>query len=92
MKNVLVKLFWPILRVFESEQKPANYKKSHRVVLLVVGSLFLFLSLASAGAAIHSGNLGALIPVVVFFAVGLVAMVVGGLGTNSAVAKIWGTA
>ena len=91
MKKILTTLFWPILRVFETGKIAANYKKSHRVILIVVGSLFVFLSLASAGAAYVSGGAGALIPVVVFFAVGFVAVIVGTLGSDAAVSKIWGT-
>ena len=90
MKTLLIRLSWPVLRFFESSKEPKNYKKSHRIVLNVVGCLFMFLSAASAGAAFSSGEWGALIPVVVFFAVGLVAVIVGALGSNAAVAKIWG--
>ena len=90
MKEILVKLFWPILRVFESGQEPINYKKSHRIILLVVGSLFLLLSMGSAVSAFHSGGVGAIIPIIIFFAVGLVAVVIGALGSDSAVVKIWG--
>lgn len=64
MSNGLSKVFWPILKHFETDQEPANYKKSHRV---------------------------ALIPVVVFAALGVVAVVIGALGSNGAVSKIWGT-
>lgn len=91
MKDLLTKVFWPILRIFESDRPVVNYKRSHRVVLLVMGSLFLVLSLASASSAYFSGELGGLIPAVVFFGVGLVAIVVGALGSDSAVAKIWGS-
>lgn len=86
-----MRIFWPILKFFETDEEPANYKKSHRVALNIVGTLFIFLSLGSAGAAYFSGELGSLIPVVVFFCVGLVTVVVGSLGSNGAVSKIWGT-
>lgn len=91
MRRLLTKICWPILKFFETNEEATNYKKSHRVILIVVGSLFVFLSLASAGAAFVSGGSGALIPVVVFFCVGFVAVVVGALGSDSAVSKIWGT-
>ena len=90
MKRILTKIFWPILKIFETNEDPANYKKSHRVALNVVGALFIFLSLVSA-AAYATGGVGALIPVVIFFCAGLVAVVVGALGSNGAVSKIWGT-
>lgn len=86
-----MRIFWPILKFFETDVEPANYKKSHRVALNIVGTLFIFLSLGSAWAAYFSGELGSLIPVVVFFCVGLVTVVVGSLGSNGAVSKIWGT-
>lgn len=91
MKQILTKVFWPILRFFESGQEPANYKKSHRVALNIVGALFICLSLGSAGAAYSSGDLGGLVPMLVFFGVGLVAVIVGTLGSNAAVSRIWGT-
>ncbi|MFT5572094.1 MAG: UDP-N-acetylmuramyl pentapeptide phosphotransferase/UDP-N-acetylglucosamine-1-phosphate transferase [Cryomorphaceae bacterium] len=91
MKNTLTKIFWPILKFFETDEEPANYKKSHRVALNVLGGLFIFLSLVSSWAAYSTKELGALIPVVVFLCVGLVAVVVGSIGSNAAVCKIWGT-
>lgn len=91
MKSLLRSTFWPILKFFESDTEPANYRKSHRVALIVVGVLFLALSIGASIAAGYSGDLGALIPFVVFFCLGLVALVVGALGSNAAVAKIWGT-
>lgn len=91
MKKSLTRVFWPILQFFESGQEPANYRKSHRVALNVVGALFICLSLGSAGAARSSGDLGGLVPVLVFFCIGLVAVVVGTLGSNAAVSRIWGS-
>ena len=90
MKRILTKLFWPILRVFETEEEPINYKSSHRVILNIVGSLFVLLSLGSAAAALKSDQLGSLVPVVVFFCIGFVSLLVGALGSDNAVAKIWG--
>ncbi|SFB91674.1 hypothetical protein SAMN05660443_0918 [Marinospirillum celere] len=90
MRKVLTKLFWPVLCFFETSEEPANYKKSHRVVLNIVGALFILLSLGSATAGYVSGQLVSLIPVVVFFGVGFVAVVLGALGSRGAVAKIWG--
>lgn len=89
MRAVLKKLFWPILKHFETDEVPANYKKSHRVALIILGALFLLL--ASAVAAFSSGDLGSLIPVVVFGSLGSVAFLIGTLGSNGAVSRIWGT-
>lgn len=90
MKGILTKLFWPILSFFETGEEPVDYKKSHRVVLNILGSVFLLLSMGSIWAGRASGELGALVPVVVFFSLGLVAVVLGTLGSNGAVSKIWG--
>ena len=90
MKQLLRKLFWPILRFFETDNVGSNYKSSHRVILIVVGFLFFVLSVASGAASVYANELGALIPVVIFFAISLVAIVVGTLGSDGAVSKIWG--
>jgi hypothetical protein len=90
MKKVLRKVFWPILSFFETNEEPGEYKDSYRFVLKIVGVLFLFLSVVSAFAGYSVGQVGALIPVLVFFSVGLVAMVLGLLGSDAAVSKIWG--
>ena len=72
MKQVLRKIFAPILSLFEEQEGAFVYKPSHRLILKVVGCLFFILSIASLGASIEAGQLGALLPVIVFFAVGLV--------------------
>jgi hypothetical protein len=90
MKQVLIKVFWPLLRIFETGEEAVGYKKSHRVILIIMGVLFLGLSFGSAWAGHVSDELGALIPVVVFFGLGFVAVMLGTLGSNAAVCKIWG--
>jgi len=90
VRDLLTKVFWPVLKWFETGEDPVKYKPSYRVVLYIVGSLFLLLSGVSALAGYTSGELSAGIPVVVFFAVGSVALILAALGSNAAVAKIWG--
>jgi len=90
MKQVLIKLLWPLLRIFETDEEAVGYRDSHRVVLNIMGVLFLGLSFGSAWAGYVSGELGALVPVVVFLGLGFVALVLGILGSNAAVCKIWG--
>ncbi|MBU2916374.1 hypothetical protein KO505_00190 [Psychrosphaera sp. F3M07] len=90
MKAVMRKVFAPILNHFESGEEEISYKKSHRTILLVVGVLFLVLSSLSAFAAVYAMQGAAAIPIIVFFAIGLVCFVIGFLGTDRAVAKIWG--
>ena len=91
MKQILTTLCWPILRFFEVDEEPPGYKSSHRITLNVVGALFMLLSLGSAAAGYTTGGPGSFIPVIIFFCVGLVSVVVGSLGSNGAVSKLWGT-
>lgn len=91
MRNLLTRLFWPILKFFETDEEPTNYKKSHRIALNILGALFILLSLGSAWAATYTDGVGTFIPVVVFFCIGLVSVVVGSFGSSGAVSKIWGT-
>ena len=91
MKSTMRKLFSPILAYFESGEGAYSYKKSHRTILVIVGSLFLVLSCISIAAIVATLQVGAMIPILVFFLTGLVCLVVGGLGTDRAVAKIWGS-
>jgi len=91
MAKILRKIFQPILRIFESGDGEYRYEKSHRKILIAMGVLFLTLSTVSAVLAISSSEMGGLIPFLVFFVVGFVCEVVGLLGSNRAVAKIWGS-
>lgn len=90
MKQTLRKLFSPILKPLESGPVGSNYKPSHRSILIVVGALFLILSTISTGALVYTGQLGALIPIVVFLGIGGLSLVVGALGTDAAVSRMWG--
>lgn len=91
MKDVFRQLFWPILRLFETgEVGSYNYRPLHRKVLLIMGFLFLVLAMVSLYFGLIAGQLAALIPVLVFFGAGLVCAVVGLLGSERAVARIWG--
>jgi len=56
-----------------------------------VGVLFLFLSAVSVMLTINSSQLGGLIPALIFFMIGFVCEVVGLLGNDRAVAKMWGS-
>lgn len=90
MKNTLRTVFAPLLHVLERGDEPFAYKQSHRTILVVVGGLFLLLTALLAGLGIVFGLVAALIPGVVFFVVSVTAMVVGTVGTDRAVSKIWG--
>lgn len=90
MKTTLRKLFWFILQNFEKGEEPFNYKPVNRKILLAVGILFTFLSGISLYFGYGKGDFGYLIPVVVFFVIGFVSFIIGFLGSDRAVAKIWG--
>lgn len=83
------KLFAPVLDYFETDDNEYAYKSSHRLILIIVGSLFLVLSAFGAFVALIAGQLGGLIPTLVFFLVGAVCEIVGLLGSDRAVANIW---
>ena len=90
MKAHLKKFFSPILNIFETGDGEYNYKGSYRTILIAVGALFLLLSLISLAAAFYTAQIGALLPFIVFFFAGTVCEIVGFLGSDRAVAKIWG--
>ena len=92
-KDVFRKLFWPILYFFEKTDEQASaegYRPSHRKILFAVGFLFFVLSMATLFFVMVTGTLGGIFPVIVFFVISLVCAVVSVLGSDSAVAKIWG--
>lgn len=91
MKNAIRNILSPILNYFDSGSEQYSYKKSHRTILKIVGSLFLFLAFISLVIAVVTLDYGAAIPFIVFFSVGFICLVVGSLGSDRAVAKIWGS-
>ena len=90
MKNVLRLLFSPILNIFEQGDGPYEYKPLNHKILLFIG--FIFGVLASVLVLLIPDGMGisSFIPVIVFGLVSLVALVVGLLGNERAVTKIWG--
>ena len=92
MKRQLRKLrtlFSPILNIFESGTEPFAYKPSHRIILIAMGAIFS--GLATLVFFVAQGeDLGYLLPVLVFGGIGLISLLVGLIGSNRAVAKIWG--
>jgi len=94
-KDAFRKVFWPILYFFEKDKEgaqasPEGYRPSHRKILFAVGFLFFVLPMATLFFVLFTGTLGGLFPVVVFSLISLVCAVVATLGSDSAVAKIWG--
>ena len=90
VKEALRKLCSPILNLFEADDGPFSYRESHRTILVAVGCLFLILSGIGVAAGIRFQQMGAVFPCVIFFGVGFTCLVVGSLGSDRAVAKIWG--
>lgn len=89
MKEKLRKLFFPILSNFEGGEDEYAYKKSHRIILIAVGCLFSVLSISALAAGVAYDQIGAAFPGLIFLAVAVTCLVVGVLGTDRAVAKIW---
>lgn len=89
MKTVFRKLCSPILGVFESGEGEYVYKSSHRRILIVLGGICLVISIISLIATIQTSEFGGILPILVFFITGLVCEIVGLLGTERAVARIW---
>ena len=90
MRDFLRSVFSPVLKPFESGQEPFEYKPSQRLVLLIVGVLFTGLGSGVFFVARGEDPLYFL-PVLVFGAAGLLSLIVGSLGTDRGVARIWGT-
>ncbi len=90
MRNQLRKFFWFILRHFEDENQVYAYKPINRIILLTVGLLFTALAILTYIFSSSAEGFGFLIPVIVFLMVGSTCLVVGLLGSDQAVAKIWG--
>ena len=90
MKNALRKICFPILNIFEKGEEPYVYKSLNRKILIVMGILFSGLATAVVFVASGLADFGFLIPAIVFFTVAAVCFIVGFLGSERAVAKIWG--
>lgn len=70
--------------------EPFVYKSSHRIILIAMGTIFS--GLATLVFFVAQGEeLGYLLPVLVFGGIGLVSLLVGFIGSDRAVAKIWGS-
>jgi len=92
MKPFFVRMFGFILDRFEKGNEAYAYRPSSRLILKVVGLLFFGLSAGLLFITLSQGKLTAIIPIVVFSAVGSVCMVVGFLGSDRAVATLWSSA
>lgn len=90
MKLLLRKLFSPLLKIFESGHEPFAYKRSHRIILIIVGCLFSGLSAVIIYLA-QGQDPTYYLPAIIFGGAGLTSLIIGSLGTERAVAQIWGS-
>jgi hypothetical protein len=90
MKSQLRKLASPLLNLFERGEEPYLYKPINRTILIATSLLFTLLALVVLWVALRQGDMSYLLPAVVFGSVALTGLVVGTLGNERAVAKIWG--
>lgn len=90
MKASLRALFSPLLNPLERGDEPYVYKPLNRKILLAVSLLFSLMCAALLYLMPADADKGYLVPVVVFGLVALVGFIVGLLGNDRAVAKIWG--
>ena len=90
MQDNLRNAFEFILRHFKKGNGPYDYKPMHRKILLVVGALFAVLAVGTIYISASSAGYGVAIPVLIFCTVSGVCLVVGLLGYDRAVARIWG--
>ena len=90
MKTMLRTIFKPILNIFESGNERFTYKSSHRKILIFMGCIFSGLAIA-VFVFLPGDDLGYLLPVIVFGGGGVLSLLVGFIGNDRAVAKIWGS-
>ncbi len=88
VKSLIRQLLSPLFRRLESGEGGYHYKRSHRVILLIMSGLFLFLASLSL---VIAPSIDYLFPVLIFGMTGLLGIVVGWAGTDEAVARIWGS-
>jgi hypothetical protein len=90
MKHFLRNVFSPILTIFEQGDEPYMYKSLSRKILIAMGIMFAGIATFVITYIIRNDAYGYFAPAIVFSLVALVAIIVGCLGTERAVAKIWG--
>lgn len=89
MKAVMRKLCSPLLKMFESGEDKYDYRPSHRTILIVLGLLCLVIASISLTVTMMTGEFAGIIPIMLFLLTGLVCEIVGLLGNDRAVARIW---
>lgn len=90
MKNQLRALCKPLLNIFEKGEGAYVYKPMSRNILIVMGILFGGIAGLVITYIIRNEAFGYALPAIVFSGVAIVCLIVGTLGNERAVAKIWG--
>ncbi|VAW97162.1 hypothetical protein MNBD_GAMMA23-1289 [hydrothermal vent metagenome] len=91
MKQILRKIFAPVLNIFESGNEPYAIKPLSRKILIVISVLFSGLASVVLYLMPDDADPGYFLPVVIFGSIAFIGFIVGFLGTDRAVAKIWGS-
>lgn len=89
MKTALRKVFAPILNRFENGTEEFAYVDSHRWITIAVGFLFLVATSGSIALLVITKSGGAVLPMLAFGTLAVVSLVIGFLGNDRAIAKIW---
>ncbi|MFT4677304.1 MAG: hypothetical protein ACJAX5_002963 [Patiriisocius sp.] len=90
MKNLLRRILSPLLMPLEAGSSAYSYKPSHRTILIFMSAMFI--GMAALVIWIMPGwDSGYLLPIIVFGGAGILGLIVGGLGEDRAVARIWGS-
>ncbi len=90
MKQILRKICAPILNIFERGDEEYIAKPINRKILIIISVLFSALASVVFYLIPAKADVGYYLPVFIFGAIALVGVIVGVLGTDHAVAKIWG--
>ena len=90
MKQLFRTVFSPVLNIFENGDEPYAYRPLNRKILITIGVLFSALGSAVFYFSPADADPGYFLPVVVFGCAGAVCLIIGLLGNDRAVAKIWG--
>lgn len=91
MKARLRKIFSFILSPFENGTEPYEYKPLNRKILLFISFIFFCLAMLVLYLTPTGSGFDYALPVIVFMIIAIVGLVIGLLGNERAIAKIWGT-
>lgn len=90
MKKRLKAILQPLLQGLEGGEDAYEYRPIYRKILIAVGALFLVLAGVALYFSLALGELFGLLSTLVFASVSGLSLVAGTLGSDRAVARIWG--